>query len=141
MAALELFDDLLDLESSLSPPPPPPPPLEMLPVALPPLAIYPSKEDLYDAIQNWSKPRGYAFAISRSKRLHSGNQRVYYACDRSFQSSLLAQARSRATQLRGTGCPFAILAIELPSGLGQPLDVSCFSSLKHVYSQYIKSNI
>jgi hypothetical protein len=41
-------------------------------LALPPLAIYPSKEALTESIQAWAKDHGYALSISRSKRLESG---------------------------------------------------------------------
>lgn len=84
---------------SLSPPPPPALELEMSPethsievsppetllpemLAPPPLAIYPSREVLFKAIQSWSKVRGYAFISGKSKRLESGRQKVYFACDR-----------------------------------------------------------
>jgi hypothetical protein len=50
-------------------------------LAPPTLAIYPTREALFEAIQRWSKPRGYAFTITRSKKLRSGRQKVYYACD------------------------------------------------------------
>jgi hypothetical protein len=73
--------------SSLLPPPSlsPPPPHTTVALALPTLATYPSKEALFEAIQNWSKPRGYAFSIQRSRRLRSWYQRVQYACDRWVQ--------------------------------------------------------
>jgi hypothetical protein len=41
-------------------------------LALPPLASYPSKQALFEAIQSWAKPRGYAFSISQSIRVKSG---------------------------------------------------------------------
>ncbi|KAJ8103405.1 hypothetical protein POJ06DRAFT_191155 [Lipomyces tetrasporus] len=46
------------------------------PLALPPLAIYPTREALFEVIQSWSKPRGYAFTVSRSKKLPRGRQKV-----------------------------------------------------------------
>ena len=50
---------------------------------LPPEAQYPSKEALFEAIQAWAKPRGYAFTIGRStKREGSGRIKVIYTCDR-----------------------------------------------------------
>jgi hypothetical protein len=54
--------------------PPPPPAPEML--ALPPLATYPTKEALFEAIQKWAKDRGYAFTIQRSRILGNGRQKV-----------------------------------------------------------------
>jgi hypothetical protein len=121
------MDQLIQLDrfepSSLPPPPslsPPPPPLyTTVALALPPLATYPSKEALFEAIQSWSKPRGYAFSIQRSRRLRSGYQRVQYACDRWCQAPRLPDSQyTRETRSRGTGCPFSILAIELSNSLG-----------------------
>ena len=40
-------------------------------LALPPLAIYPSNEALFEAIQSWSKAHRYAFTVGRSTRLKS----------------------------------------------------------------------
>ena len=34
-------------------------------LTLPPLAIYPSRETLFEAIQSWAKPRGYAFTVGK----------------------------------------------------------------------------
>jgi hypothetical protein len=86
-------------------------------LALPPLASYPSREALFEAIQSWSKARGYAFTTGKSKRLHNGRQKVYYACDRCPPTPPPA-TRVRDTQTRGTGCLFSILAIELSNSLG-----------------------
>jgi hypothetical protein len=48
-------------------------------LALPPLATYPSREALFEAIQSWSKPRGYAFTTTRSKWIKGTRQKIYYA--------------------------------------------------------------
>ena len=75
-------------------------------LSLPPLATYPSKEALYKAIQSWSKPRGYAFTVIRSKRVRNGRRKVYYTCDR--HPSLRPEARTervRDTQSRGSRWP------------------------------------
>jgi hypothetical protein len=88
-------------------------------LALPPLAIYQSKEALFEAIQSWSKDHGYAFIIGRSKRLNNQRQKVYYDCDRQTSTpGPLPTERIRATQSRGSGCPFSILAVELPNSQG-----------------------
>ena len=87
---------------------------------LPPLAIYPSKLALFEAIQSWAKPRGYAFSICRSTRVKSGLQRLTYACDRWPTARLQGQG-IRRTQTRGTGCLFSILAVELSNSLGWEL--------------------
>jgi hypothetical protein len=83
-------------------------------LALPPLATYPSKEALFEAIQSWSKPRGYAFTISRSSRLKSKRQKVTYACDRYPLVRPPIQG-IRETQSRGSGCLFSIIAAETPT--------------------------
>jgi hypothetical protein len=103
------------LSPLLSPPLPPLLPYTLDALTLPPLAIYQSKEALFEAIQSWSKPRGYAFTTSRSKRV-DGRQKVYYSCDRCPLPRPLRNKgiRIRESQSRGTGCPFSILAIETP---------------------------
>jgi hypothetical protein len=106
--------------SSPSPLPPPSPPIlpantstpELL--ALPPLAIYPTREALFEAIQSWSKLRGYAFTITRSLKKKQ-RQKVYYTCDR-CPPILLPRERVRDTQTRETGCLFSVIALEKASG-------------------------
>ena len=107
-----------DVSDPFSQPPPPPPPVQPLTSAsdalsLPPLATYPSREALFEAIQSWAKQRGYAFTISKSKRIHNRRQRVYYACDRCPQPRPEPRIeRVRDTQSRGTGCLFQVVAVE-----------------------------
>jgi hypothetical protein len=96
--------------------PPPLPPSAPEPLALPPLAIYPTREALFEAIQSWSKLRGYAFTVTRSKKLLSGRQKVYYACDRCPPPPLPREDRIRDTQTRGTSCPFTVVALQTPLG-------------------------
>jgi hypothetical protein len=109
--------------ASPSPPPTPPPPAstsqpenasEIL--ALPPLAVYPSREALFEAIQSWAKLRSYAFVTGKSKKVPSGLQKVYYACDRNPLARPAKKDQLRDTQTRGTACLFSILAVE--SSLG-----------------------
>jgi hypothetical protein len=106
-----------------------PPPVSSLPptnasasdaLALPPLATYPSKEALFEAIQSWAKLRGYAFAITRSKRIKDGRQKIYYACDRHPLPTAKPRTnpRVRMTQSRGLGCLFQVVAVEIPTSLG-----------------------
>jgi hypothetical protein len=119
---------------------PPPPPAPVM-LALPPLATYLTKEALFEAIQGWSKDRGYAFTSSRSKVVvgrSTSRQKVYYACDRRFTSRQAErQDIRRSTQSRGTGCLFSVLAIETPS-LGWELRYRAeakFNSHNHTPSQ------
>jgi hypothetical protein len=92
----------------------PPSNLTPEPLALPPLAIYPTREALFNAIQSWSKLRGYAFTVTRSLKKKQ-RQKVYYACDR-YPSIPLPRERIRDTQTRGTGCLFSVIALEKASG-------------------------
>lgn len=105
-----------DFDPSFSPPPPPspsPPATDASDaLSLPPLATYHSKEALFEAIQTWSKPRGYAFTTIRSKRMRDQRQKVYYACDRSYLATNTQTEHIRDTQSRGTGCLFQVIAAE-----------------------------
>jgi hypothetical protein len=87
-------------------------------LALPPLASYPSKEALFEAIQSWSKLQGYAFITQQSKRLGSRLQRVQYTCDHwdRWSLKLPSSQRTRTTQTRGTGCLFSVLGLESDLG-------------------------
>ena len=116
------FDEVDDLDPFFSPPLVSPPLVSppadasnaLFLLALPPLATYPSKEALFEAIQSWSKLRGYAFTIGRSTRRKDRRQKVNYACDR---CPLIRQQIQgiRKTQSRGTGCLFSIIAAETPT--------------------------
>ena len=112
---MDQFGQIDNADPFFSPPPPSPPPTDASDaLALPPLATYPSRDALLEAIQSWAKARGYAFTVGKSKRVPDGRQKVYYACDR---HSLLKPhtGRVRSTQSRGSGCLFSILALETPS--------------------------
>jgi hypothetical protein len=83
---MDQFSQFDNLDPFFSPPPASPPPASPPLVssstdasnalALPPLATYPSKEALFEAIQSWSKPRGYSFTIGRSTRLGVLDERI-----------------------------------------------------------------
>jgi hypothetical protein len=90
---------------------PPPPEPEM---SLPPPAIYPSKEALFEAIQSWARPHGYAFIISHSKRMEgSGRQRVHFACNRCIAPPTSSSSpQIRRIQSRGTRCLFSVLGFK-----------------------------
>src|SRR3981081_1369979 len=113
---MDQFNQIDNTDPFFSPPPPSPPPTNASnnALALPPLDTYPSKEALFEAIQSWSKPRGYAFTIGKSTRRKNGRQKVNYACDRCPPIRQQTQG-IRRTQSRGTGCLFSILALETPS--------------------------
>jgi hypothetical protein len=116
-----VFDPLDPFFSPLPSPPPliplVPPPTRIASDAptlldLPPIALYPSRDTLFEAIQSWSKPRGYAFTIGKSKKMPDGRQKVYYACDRCPPVRRPKRDGIRGTQSRGTGCPFSIIAFQ-----------------------------
>ena len=104
------FDDFDPIYTPLPLSPPPANASDAL--SLPPEATYHSKEALFEAIQSWAKPRGYAFTISRSTRLTNGRQKVTYACDRCPPRPKPQTEHIRNTQSRGTTCLFSILAVE-----------------------------
>ena len=80
---MDQFNQIDNVDPFLSQPPLSPPPTNASDaLALPPLATYPSREALFEAIQSWAKARGYALTIASSKRVRNGRQKVYYACDR-----------------------------------------------------------
>jgi hypothetical protein len=116
------FNEFSDSNPFSSPSPPPPLPTTRQPenapkiLALPPLAIYPSKDILFEAIQSWAKLRGYDFVTGKIKKLPSRFQTVYYACNRNPLAPPARKDRLRDTQTRGTAGLFSILAVE--SSLG-----------------------
>jgi hypothetical protein len=96
-----------------------PEPSSLMPMPLPPQAIYSSKEELYTSIQAWAAEHRYAFRIERSTKIHNTKRtRILYSCDRAGlapptnypQRSL--QDRQRHTTTRKTGCQFSIIARE-----------------------------
>jgi hypothetical protein len=81
-------------------------------LAPPPLATYLTKEALFEAIQTWSKPWGYAFMVIRSRRISDTRQKVYYGCNRSNPLPNTQIERIRRTQTRGLECLFQVVAFE-----------------------------
>ena len=81
-----------------------------------PEAQYSSKEALFEAIQAWAKPRGYAFITGRSKKREgSGHTKVVYTYNRRERPSLVpTREHIRNMSSRGTGCPFLVIAYKLP---------------------------
>jgi hypothetical protein len=124
---MDQFDQINDFDPFSSPaltppaptPPAPTPPAPTPPaptmLALPPLAIYPSQQALFEAIQAWAKPCGYAFSITRSRKANNGRCKVQYGCDRRAQLNT-TKSRERNTQSRGLGCLFSIIAVETIGG-------------------------
>ena len=124
--------------NSTTPPPIPTTQVQQNSMPLPPEAQYPSKEALFKAIQAWAKPHGYAFTIGRSKKREgSGRIKVFYTCDR--HNIVPTRERICNTISRGTGCPFSVIACELPNHEGQELKHRSeykFSTYNHAPSPY-----
>ncbi|OAQ58241.1 transposase-like protein [Purpureocillium lilacinum] len=80
--------------------------------ALPPEGVYDSREALFKAINEWAKPRGYAFTTGKSSKTPNGRVKVVYACDRNRLPPSHAVERVRRTASRKTGCEFSVLAKE-----------------------------
>lgn len=79
---------------------------------LPPEATYSSREALYEAINSWAKPRGYAFVTGRSRTEKTGRITVVYTCDRFRRPPSASISRQRQTTSRSTCCQFSVLAKE-----------------------------
>ena len=107
---------------STAPPPIPAIQVQQNTMPLPPPSLYPSKDALFEAIQAWARPHGYAFTTGKSKKAESGRIKVYYACDRCRpMPSNIAYTCIRHTQSHGIGCLFSVLACELPEQQGWEL--------------------
>jgi len=87
---------------------------------LPPEAIYPSRDNLFQAINGWAKPRGYAFTTARSSKARSGLLTITYVCDRGCKkpSRSTDHERLRNTTTKSTNCPFSVIASQLSGELG-----------------------
>jgi hypothetical protein len=80
---------------------------------LPPEAEYESRDSLYAAINAWAAPRGYAFAIGRSRKENSGKTTTEFNCDRGagrIPSNTIVRVRN--TSSRRIGCRFSVMAKE-----------------------------
>ena len=84
---------------------------------LPPEGFFESRQALFESINAYAKPRGYAFTTHRSTKEKTGLSTVIYACDRSRRlPSSPERDRQRKTTTRMTNCPFSVLAKESSEG-------------------------
>ena len=84
---------------------------------LPPEGFFESRNALFESINSYAKPRGYAFTTQRSFRRPDGFLKVYFACDRSRRlPSSPGRDRQRKTTTRMTNCPFSVVARESSEG-------------------------
>lgn len=84
---------------------------------LPPEREYSSRAELEAAINDWARPRGYAFRCLRS-RLKGNKQhyRAIYTCDRSGEPPKRTAPRVRKTSSKKTGCQFSVIANQTAGG-------------------------
>ena len=82
---------------------------------LPPEAIYPTRQSVLSAINDWAKPRGYAFTTGKSTKTSNGRVKVVFACDRNGRPKASSE-RKRQTCSRKIGCEFSVLAKESWNG-------------------------
>ncbi|EGU84478.1 hypothetical protein FOXB_05007, partial [Fusarium oxysporum f. sp. conglutinans Fo5176] len=78
---------------------------------LPPEGTYSSREQVREAINDWARPRGYAFSISKSRTYANGKRECVFSCDRGAGRTP-SLSGSRETSTRRTGCLFSVLAKE-----------------------------
>jgi len=84
---------------------------------LPPEGFFESRNALFESINSYAKPRGYAFTTQRSFRRPGGFLKVYFACDRSRRlPSSPERNRQRKTTTRMTNCLFSVAALESSEG-------------------------
>ncbi|RKK07652.1 hypothetical protein BFJ66_g17655 [Fusarium oxysporum f. sp. cepae] len=81
---------------------------------LPPEATYPSRESLLAAINDWAKPRGYAFVIRRTNRTANGRSLMHFSCDRGGgkYKPIPDAKRKRKSVTQRTGCEFSVIGKE-----------------------------
>ena len=84
---------------------------------LPPEGFFETRDALFELINAYVKPRGYAFITQRLIHGPSGFLRVFFVCDGSRRPpSSPDQDRQRKTITRMTNCPFLVLAKEFSKG-------------------------
>jgi hypothetical protein len=85
---------------------------------LPPEGFFESRQALFESINAYAKPRGYAFTTAKSTTEKTGRTTVTYACDRSRRQPDDKRVRQgkRKTTTRMTECPFSVFAKETPEG-------------------------
>jgi hypothetical protein len=95
---------------------------ELNSMPLPPEAIYNSKDELFDSIQEWAKQYKYAFRTNRSKRISATREKVFYECDRAGPEPVQNRPRDyprrprdrvRLTSTAKTGCQFSVVGVQV----------------------------
>lgn len=82
---------------------------------LPPECKYDSREALFQAVNAWAAPRGYAFSTLRSTKKHD-RLTVTLGCDKARNQTGSSKERIRLIGSQRTACPFSILAKESVAG-------------------------
>ena len=82
---------------------------------IPPEGFFESRKALFESINLYAKPQGYAFITRRSTWEKNGHLSVVFACDHSRQLPSEGTSR-RQTTTRMTEYPFSVLAKESSEG-------------------------
>ena len=87
---------------------------------LPPEGFLKSRKALFESINTYARPRGYAFTTGKSTTEKTGRTTITYACDQGRQLPSLdrnvIREGKRKTTTRMTNCPFSVLAKESSEG-------------------------
>lgn len=79
---------------------------------LPPEGDFDSRKAVFDHINYWAKPRGYAFTTGKSVKTSNGRVKVFFACDRNKAPPNESINRKRRTTSQRTSCLFSVVAKE-----------------------------
>uniref|UniRef100_A0A093XPL6 Uncharacterized protein n=1 Tax=Talaromyces marneffei PM1 TaxID=1077442 RepID=A0A093XPL6_TALMA len=58
---------------------------------LPPEGDFNSRNAVFDYVNSWAKPRGYAFTTGKSSKTSNGRVKVFFACDRNKPPPMVAK--------------------------------------------------
>ncbi|PCG88148.1 Hypothetical protein PENO1_111880 [Penicillium occitanis (nom. inval.)] len=77
---------------------------------LPPEGDFNSRKAVFDYVNSWAKPRGYAFTTGKSLKTSNGRVKVFFACDRNKPPPNPSSNRKRRTSSQRTNCLFSVVA-------------------------------
>ncbi|GAM37723.1 hypothetical protein TCE0_029f07872 [Talaromyces pinophilus] len=83
---------------------------------LPPEGDFNSRKAVFDHVNSWAKPRGYAFTTGKSLKTSNGRVKVFFACDRNKPPPSPLSSRKRRTSSQRTNCLFSVVAKESLDG-------------------------
>jgi hypothetical protein len=77
---------------------------------LPPEGNFDSQKAVFDHINSWAKPQGYAFTTDKSLKTSNNQVKVFFTCDKNkAPPSILINQKHRITS-QCTSCLFSIVA-------------------------------